>query len=169
MDAVGQASIARAAWIRSSRLPGCRTTIAWPSTSPNIHGAHCRETSQLMQVVSTNQGPVTLAACRRDGWAMGRLSRQPERRRLHDQGLVARVVAGGDQLPSLLPAPEVPGEVGPVAGTRAAELGRARLDRGPGLLGSLGPGGGPRQQQRDDAERLDAHRSSETTTSSGSL
>jgi hypothetical protein len=27
-----------------------------PSASPNIHGAHCRDTSQLMQLRSTNQG-----------------------------------------------------------------------------------------------------------------
>jgi hypothetical protein len=63
IDAVGQATSARAAARSFSTDTGCRQTVdcPCPSLSANTAGAICRQASQSMQVVSTNQGPGTLA------------------------------------------------------------------------------------------------------------
>src|SRR5262245_51318851 len=72
IEAVGQASRARVASRTSSGVAGWRMTTAWPSSDPNIQGAHCRETSQSMQLRSTNHGPGTLPGCRSRGSAIDR-------------------------------------------------------------------------------------------------
>ena len=63
MDAVGQATRAREAARSSCSDAGWRQTVdcPCPSLSAKTAGAICRQASQSMQVVSTNQGPGTLA------------------------------------------------------------------------------------------------------------